>query len=554
VFQAPFFDEAYYLQTYADVPRNAALKHWIKYGLSEGRRPNASFDWQKHLGSSNPENAVTGITDAAYAVKQYFRSGQAKRDGMAGSAAAIRPLFSIYVPVYVLAPNIDNPNHFSESGAYRTGARKDIGLGNYASLTPLDPSLINSKGIERVTGRGSLSSGGGINPGIGIPRSNSNAGTVPSSPSSPSSMVSVTPSLSPSSNTVGCPETPDQHPHFCGAEFAGFDDPEFFDADFYLAQNPDVAANSEYSTPTTVVKHWRKHGIYESSRKPSVKFDPAYYLERNPDVVNGYVIPFEAQHPRNIGAIRHYLKYGRFETSRVTAPPLPVAQPTSTTVIPSGNPTSVPTPSSISTTPAEAQIDYTGNIRMGFLDFLSREPNAEEVQRFQTRLQSSTQTVAQMRDELANSDERIKLQIRRYYTEFMPGPPSDLDLIWFVGEFRANPARLSFGSARQLLLLKGAVFKSMIAMRQRNPTSAEEVAFLEQGIRRGIESTEQASVLFIEMYGTPIAAPSTQPGSSDVSVSPSEQTPPANPGSSDVSVSPSEQTPPANSENNNEGC
>ena len=69
-----------------------------------------------------------------------------------------------------------------------------------------------------------------------------------------------------------------------------------FDSDWYLAQNPDVAA--ETIDPLT---HYLTYGAFEG-RDPSPHFDSDWYLTQNPDVA-----------ARKINPLMHYLTYGGFE-------------------------------------------------------------------------------------------------------------------------------------------------------------------------------------------------------------------------------------------------
>ncbi|NMG60843.1 hypothetical protein E1H12_20610 [Geitlerinema sp. P-1104] len=81
---------------------------------------------------------------------------------------------------------------------------------------------------------------------------------------------------------------------------------EFFDADFYLASNPDVAdeiANGEVPDPLT---HFQRHGQYEG-RNPNALFDTAFYLASNPDVAAG-VAEGSVE-----SAATHFINYGQFD-------------------------------------------------------------------------------------------------------------------------------------------------------------------------------------------------------------------------------------------------
>ena len=81
---------------------------------------------------------------------------------------------------------------------------------------------------------------------------------------------------------------------------------EFFDADFYLASNPDVAsgiANGGMADPLT---HFQRHGQFEG-RNPNAFFDTAFYLASNPDVAAGVAEGWVES------AARHFINYGQFD-------------------------------------------------------------------------------------------------------------------------------------------------------------------------------------------------------------------------------------------------
>jgi hypothetical protein len=72
-----------------------------------------------------------------------------------------------------------------------------------------------------------------------------------------------------------------------------------FDADYYLANNPDVAA-----TGVNPVLHFAQRG-WKEGRRPGPRFDSVLYLEQNPDVARAGVNP-----------LLHYAKRGRAEGRR----------------------------------------------------------------------------------------------------------------------------------------------------------------------------------------------------------------------------------------------
>jgi hypothetical protein len=121
--------------------------------------------------------------------------------------------------------------------------------------------------------------------------------------------------LSTSDEPAKCPST--RSPYFCDEVYDGYDEAPFFNAKYYLDNNPDVR---EVYGPKTAnaIAHWREHGHKEPVRKPSRAFDPEYYLEQNADVL-ALAISLESEFPRRVTAIRHYLKYGKNE-KRIGAP------------------------------------------------------------------------------------------------------------------------------------------------------------------------------------------------------------------------------------------
>lgn len=108
-----------------------------------------------------------------------------------------------------------------------------------------------------------------------------------------------------------------------------------FDSDWYLSQNPDVAAAG-----VNPLQHYMQHGWHEG-RDPNPLFDTSFYLEKNPDVAQAGVNPLlhyseygwregRDPHPEfdtawylkenpdvanagNISPLAHYLAYGRQE-------------------------------------------------------------------------------------------------------------------------------------------------------------------------------------------------------------------------------------------------
>ncbi len=106
--------------------------------------------------------------------------------------------------------------------------------------------------------------------------------------------------------------------HF--AAFGQFEQREFtpyFDADFYLQSNPDVAASG-----MGALAHFTAFG-YAEGRAPFAEFVPATYLLLNPDVAAAGVNPLE-----------HFYTFGIAENRQVT----PSTPPTPPTPLPSSSP------------------------------------------------------------------------------------------------------------------------------------------------------------------------------------------------------------------------
>jgi hypothetical protein len=77
----------------------------------------------------------------------------------------------------------------------------------------------------------------------------------------------------------------------------------FFDAAYYLANNPDVAANG-----IDPALHFAQRG-WKEGRKPGPRFDPVHYLEQNPDVAKAGLNP-----------LLHFADRGRAEGRRGLLP------------------------------------------------------------------------------------------------------------------------------------------------------------------------------------------------------------------------------------------
>ncbi|MBK4732718.1 hypothetical protein JJD41_23035 [Oxynema sp. CENA135] len=86
----------------------------------------------------------------------------------------------------------------------------------------------------------------------------------------------------------------------------GLDLADLFDEDFYLANNPDVAAAVAEGTFANGFAHFQANGQFEG-RDPSAVFDTAFYLANNADVASGVA---EGWLP---SAVSHFVIYGEFE-------------------------------------------------------------------------------------------------------------------------------------------------------------------------------------------------------------------------------------------------
>ena len=80
-----------------------------------------------------------------------------------------------------------------------------------------------------------------------------------------------------------------------------------FNQTFYERENPDVVAAGVNS-----IEHYFEHGVLEN-RAPSTFFDPEFYLEQNPDVVAAGMNPLE--HFQNFGALEGRNPSGFFDAA-----------------------------------------------------------------------------------------------------------------------------------------------------------------------------------------------------------------------------------------------
>jgi hypothetical protein len=109
-------------------------------------------------------------------------------------------------------------------------------------------------------------------------------------------------------------------------QFEGRDPIAEFNTQAYLAGNADVSdavtTTRGNEDPLTAYEHFLEFGQYEG-RESSPNFNPSFYLQNNPDVAAAIV----AQ-PSKLTAIRHYLEYGDRE-GRLGLPPGLPDNPTS---------------------------------------------------------------------------------------------------------------------------------------------------------------------------------------------------------------------------------
>jgi|JI8StandDraft_1071087.scaffolds.fasta_scaffold05285_6 uncharacterized protein (DUF2141 family) len=87
-------------------------------------------------------------------------------------------------------------------------------------------------------------------------------------------------------------------------QFAGLDPTPLFDTQFYLEENPDVQEAVKAGN-ITAIEHFIKFGQLEG-RNPSPLFDTALYLEQNPYIEDAIL-------KDELTGIEHYVKFGRVE-------------------------------------------------------------------------------------------------------------------------------------------------------------------------------------------------------------------------------------------------
>ncbi|AFY83423.1 vanadium-dependent haloperoxidase [Oscillatoria acuminata] len=79
-----------------------------------------------------------------------------------------------------------------------------------------------------------------------------------------------------------------------------------YNEDYYLTQNPDVAAAVQSDAFSSGLDHFNQFGQGEH-RTPSALFNPVYYLEQNRDVAEA------VQSGQMASALEHYLNFGQIE-------------------------------------------------------------------------------------------------------------------------------------------------------------------------------------------------------------------------------------------------
>ena len=82
--------------------------------------------------------------------------------------------------------------------------------------------------------------------------------------------------------------------------------PVTFNAEFYLAQNSDVAAAVDSGQFPDALAHFQEFGQFEL-RQPNAFFNPTFYLVNNPDVLRA-VATGQIE-----SAFSHFIEFGQFE-------------------------------------------------------------------------------------------------------------------------------------------------------------------------------------------------------------------------------------------------
>jgi hypothetical protein len=121
--------------------------------------------------------------------------------------------------------------------------------------------------------------------------------------------------------------------------------------------------------------------------------------------------------------------------------------------------------------------------------------------RDQTRLASGSISWEDYKRELENCDERIRLVIKQYWAEFLNKQPTEADLIWYLQEFKASPARLNFSAARRQILVKGAFIDEFTNLLGRQPTVAEDLQAMNAIYSKSLETAEEVKALIRATFG-----------------------------------------------------
>ncbi|MGK7904275.1 MAG: Ig-like domain-containing protein, partial [Hormoscilla sp.] len=96
-----------------------------------------------------------------------------------------------------------------------------------------------------------------------------------------------------------------------------------FDEEFYLAQNPDVAAAVERGEFSSGFEHFQLFGLAEGRLPAPIAFDEGFYLAQNPDVAAAVAAGVF------VNGLQHYLLFGQAE-GRLAVPGTPTPTPTPT--------------------------------------------------------------------------------------------------------------------------------------------------------------------------------------------------------------------------------
>ena len=237
----PLFDSTYYLANNPDVAASSisAFQHYLTYGANEGRSPDPLFDSQYYL-DQNPDVKASGINPLLH-FEQYGASE--------GRDPSLLFSDSKYLAAYpdVAASGMDPLQHYIEYG--QAEGRMTFLSGGSASADPLiDPNYYDPQLGARLIPTG----------------------------------LAAEQQAAYSYNTTGWQQ--------------GLNPDPLFNAAYYLANNPDVAAAG-----INPLQHYEEYG-WEEGRDPSAAFDTSDYLAANPDVAAAHVDP-----------LAHYIQFGAAE-------------------------------------------------------------------------------------------------------------------------------------------------------------------------------------------------------------------------------------------------